>query len=217
MTEKKITIGNVIQEGIGIGLKNSVSLFVAVLLWILTFWIPYLNVGTTIAMSTVPIALSKGKIISPTFIFDGKYRQYMGEYFNLMGLMFLSIMPAFFFMIIPAYVIAIGWSLAVFIMLDKGVSPSEALVLSNKATYGYKWTIFFINLILGLIFVIIVQILSLIPAIGGILAFVVYLIFMVTTLGCSAVIYRNLTAEGGAADAPAELPTPEAPAQTIEE
>lgn len=215
MIERKITIGNVIQEGIGIGLKNSVSLFVAVLLWLITFWIPYLNVGTTIALSTIPIELSKGKVVSPTFIFDAKYRKYMGEYFNLIGLMFLSILPAFFFMVIPAYVIAIGWSLAIFIMLDKGVSPSEALVQSNKATYGYKWTIFFINLIIGLAFVIAASILKLIPFLGGILAFVLYLIFIVTSLGCSAVIYRDLTKDT-TNDAPAELPAPEAPTATEE-
>lgn len=43
----------------------------ATVLWLLTIWIPYLNVGTTIAMATIPIELSKGKVISPLFIFDG--------------------------------------------------------------------------------------------------------------------------------------------------
>ena len=69
----------------------------ATVLWLLTIWIPYLNVGTTIAMNTIPIELSKGKVISPLFIFDGKYRKYMGEYFTLIGLMYLAIIPALFF------------------------------------------------------------------------------------------------------------------------
>jgi len=201
---KKITVGGVIQEGIGIGLKNLLSLLVAVLLWFLTFWIPYLNVGTTIALSTIPIELSKGKIVSPTFIFDAKYRKYMGEYFSLLGLMFLSILPAFFFMVIPAYVIAIGWSLAIYIMLDKGVSPSEALIQSNKATYGYKWTIFFVNLVLIVAFYILFFIFALIPILGAILIVALYLVLMVALLGCSAVVYRELTKDETAA--PAELP-----------
>ena len=79
---RKITVGGVIQEGVNIGIKNSLSLLGATLLWLITFWIPYLNVGTTIAINTIPIELSKGKVISPTFIFDAKYRRYMGEYFN---------------------------------------------------------------------------------------------------------------------------------------
>lgn len=213
MIERKITVGNVIQEGVGIGFKNIGSLLVAVLLWFITFWIPYLNVGTTIALSTIPIELSKGKVVSPTFIFDSKYRRYMGEYFNLLGLMFLSILPAFFFMIIPAYVIAIGWSLAVFIMLDKGISPSEALVQSNKATYGYKWTIFFIYLIIGVVYYVLSFIFKNIPFLGVILMIALYLVYMVVSLGCSAVIYRNLTQEGTAAPV-AELPSPEHPTPT---
>lgn len=210
---KKITVGGVIQEGIGIGLNNLVSLLVAVLLWAITFWIPYLNVGTTIALSTIPIELSKGKIISPTFIFDAKYRKYMGEYFSLLGLMFLSILPAFFFMIIPAYVIAIGWSLAVYIMLDKGISPSEALIQSNKATYGYKWTIFFVNLILAMAYYVLIFVFALIPFLGAILIFAAYLVLLVAILGCSAVIYRDLT-KNEADATPAELPAPEPPVIT---
>lgn len=190
---RKITVGGVIQEGIGIGLKNSLSLLGAVLLWIVTIWIPYLNVGTTIAMNTIPIALSKGKIISPTFIFDAKYRKYMGEYFNLIGLMFISILPALLFMIIPAYVISISWSLAIYLLLDKGVSPSEALIQSNKATYGYKWTILFISLILIVSFYVLVGIFSLIPYFGVFMFVVLYLLLIVASLGCMAVIYRDLT------------------------
>jgi len=205
---KKITVSGVIQEGIGIGLKNSVSLLVAALLWLITFWIPYLNVGTTIAMSTIPIELSKGRVISPTFIFDAKYRRYMGEYFNLLGLMLLSILPALYFMIIPAYVIAIGWSMAIYIMLDKRVSPSEALMKSNNATYGYKWTIFFVYLVLGLLFFIVMSILSLIPILGAILVLALALVYIAASLGCSAVMYRELTKEG---DTPAELPSPAPP------
>lgn len=194
-TQKKITVPGVIQEGVGIGLKNLLSLLVAALLWLITIWIPYLNVGTTIAIFTIPIELSKGKIISPTFIFDGKYRKYMGEYFTLIGLMMMSLIPAFFFMVIPAYIIAIGWSLAIFIMLDKGVSPSEALIQSNKATYGYKWTIFFINLLLIIAYLILYKIFSYIPFVGTLINICLYLVLIVTSLGCSAVVYRDLTKE----------------------
>jgi len=209
---KKITVGGVIQEGFSIGLKNAVSLLGAVLLWMITFWIPYLNVGTTIAMSTIPVELSKGKVISPTFIFDAKYRKYMGEFFNLLGLMFMSIFPALFFLIVPAYVIALGWCLAIFIMLDKGISPSEALIQSNHATYGYKWTIFFVILILGvanyILTLIITPIAAFVPLLGILLIIALILIYNAILLGCFAVIYRDLTKDE-ADVTPAELPAPE--------
>lgn len=92
--QQKITLSGVLSEGISIGIKNLASLLIASLLWLVTIWIPYLNVGTTIAMTTIPIELSKGRVISPLFIFDAKYRKYMGEFFTLKGMMWMAIFPA---------------------------------------------------------------------------------------------------------------------------
>lgn len=194
-TQKKISVMSVLSEGISLGMKNAVSLLVATVLWIVTIWIPYLNVGTTIAMTTIPIELSKGKVISPVFIFDSKYRKYMGEYFTLIGLMLMAIIPALFFMIVPGIVISIGWSLAIYILLDKGVAPGEAMVLSNKATYGYKWTIFGVQFVLSLAYSILSWIFGLIPFLGFLLVLCVIIAYVIIGMGCSAVIYRNLTAE----------------------
>lgn len=199
-TQKKITVMGVLSEGIGLGIKNAASMLGASILWLLTIWIPYLNVGTTIAMTTIPIELSKGKVISPLFIFDGKYRKFMGEYFTLIGLMYLAIIPAMIFMFIPGIIISIGWSLAIYILLDKGVAPGEAMIRSNKATYGYKWTIFGVSFLLGLAFYILLYIALCIATKSGFgLLFILFLIigvvYTVASLGCSAIIYRNLTAE----------------------
>ena len=82
-------------------------------------------------------------------------------------------------------------------LLDKGVAPGEAMIQSNKATYGYKWTIFGISFLLGLAFYILLSIIFAI-ADGGFAMFLLFLIsivYTVASLGCSAVIYRNLTAE----------------------
>lgn len=194
---KKIALAKVLTEGFSIGIKNFVSLFVATLLWIVTIWIPFINVGTTIAIKSVPIELSKGRIISPLFIFDKKYRQYMGEFFNLIGLMMMSLIPAFLFMIVPGIIINISWSLAIYIMLDKEVSPSDALIMSNKATYGYKWIIFGVSVILGVCFLIVNLILGLIPLgfLSAILSLLLTCVYQVVNLGCEAVIYRDLTKE----------------------
>lgn len=196
-TQKKITVTGVLSEGIGLGIKNAASMLGATVLWLLTIWIPYLNVGTSIAMTAIPIELSKGKVISPLFIFDGKYRKFMGEYFTLIGLMYLAIIPALFFMLIPGIIISIGWSLAIYILLDKGVAPGEAMIQSNKATYGYKWTIFGVSFILGIAFYILSRIIFSI-ADGGfamLLLFLIVIVYTVAALGCNAIIYRNLTAE----------------------
>ncbi len=201
---RKITVFGTISEGIGIGIKNAASIIVALILWVLTIWIPYVNVGTTIAICTIPIALSKGNVISPLFIFDGKYRKYMGEFFTLIGMMLLSIIPAMLFMVIPGIIIAIGWSLALYILLDKGVAPGEAMIKSNKATYGYKWTIFGVSFVLGILYYIVFLILLGIMAsvnsdgVGFfiiLLMFALFIVYYAAHLGCYAVIYRNLTRE----------------------
>lgn len=131
----------------------------------------------------------------------------MGEYFTLIGLMAMAVIPALFFMIVPAIVICIGWSLAIYILLDKGVAPGEAMVQSNKATYGYKWTIFGVQFILGLAYSILSWIFGLIPFLGILLVLCVVIAYVIIGMGCSAVIYRNLTAE--TQDTPETTETPD--------
>lgn len=194
-TQSKLSIGDVLTEGFAFGMKNALSIIGAVILWLITIWIPYLNVGTTIAISSMPVALSRGKVLSPTFIFNGKYRRYMGEYFNLMGLMLLSILPAMLFLYVPAIVIAISWSLSLFILLDKGVAPGQAMVLSNKATYGHKWTIFFISLVLAIAVGILSFIFGLLGSFGSVLIFLLFIVYMAVSLGCQASIYKKLVLE----------------------
>lgn len=196
--EKKITFSEVLQEGIGIGLKNALSIVTAVILWILTIWIPYINVGTTIAICSIPIELSKGKVISPFFIFDEKYRQFMGEFFTLIGLMMIAIIPAMFFMVVPGIIISISWSLAIYLLIDKQISPTQAMIQSNKATNGYKWIIFGVSAVLGLAYYLFIFLFGKIDGggiVSSILIFLLMLVYMVASLGCSAVIYRNLTAD----------------------
>jgi len=212
--EKKITVFGVIGEGFAIGMKNSLSLLGAVILYVLTIWIPYINVGTTIAMCSIPVELSKGKVISPLFIFDAKYRKYMGEFFLLLGFVSIALLPLILFGFVPAIVISFAWSLAVFLLLDKGVSPGEALIQSNKLTYGYKWTLFFISLVLGLMatIVLLYPLFALMDFTNGcafdsleslegvsfpwwpiIMIIIVSLVFQFVSLGASAVVYRKLT------------------------
>lgn len=196
-----ITVWGVIKEGTGIGLKNFLSIFLAIILFILTCWIPYINAGTVVALYNLPIVLSKsdGKMIRPTFIFKSEFRKYMGEFFNLTGLIAISIFPAILFVIVPAIVISYGWSQAYYLMFDKEISPSESMIQSTKITYGYKSTLFWIDFFIGWIVIILSYLIHQI-FIKGMESMEAYVIVMliftavvsVVRIGCNAVIYREL-------------------------
>lgn len=52
MEMKKLDFAETLKDSIEIGVKNAPSIVVAVILWLVTIWIPYLNIGTTIAFIT---------------------------------------------------------------------------------------------------------------------------------------------------------------------
>jgi hypothetical protein len=195
-----LTIGGIVTNGIQIGLKNAASLVGAVILWLLTIWIPYLNVGTTIAIYGIVVAMSKGHMVSPLEIFDGKYRKNMGEFFLLTAFLMFGILAGYLFIVIPGIVIGIAWGQAIYLLIDKGLNPSEALAVSNRITYGKKWTIFLGTLALVAGLMIVVGILFWIFAkMSMMLGFVIYLIGVViliaVSMGAAAYIYGELSKE----------------------
>ena len=203
MVEIKVT--EVLKEGLNVGIKNAPSLIVATLLWILTIWIPYINVGTTIAMCSIPVSLSKGEVLSPTFIFDAKFRKKMGDFFILEGLMNMAVLFAMVFLIIPAYVLSYAWSQAIYLLLDKEITSTEALTMSNKLTYGYKWKLFGIDLLIsiciGLAICVLGGIAFYIKDVFGVLVYAIILILSAPfMMGCHGVIYRLLTTESQTED-----------------
>lgn len=187
--EKKLDFTQILTNGVSIGLKNLPSLLGCVVLWVLTIWIPYLNVGTTIAIATIPAALSKGKVISPLEIFDKKYFKFMGEFFLVSGLKTLILLPAMMFLIVPAIVLSIAYSLSTLLVIDKGKGASEALKLSNNLTYGNKLVIFLAQLVLGVAIAIVFYIFSMIWSFLGLV--VLILVFPIL-LGVNAYIYGEL-------------------------
>jgi len=194
----KLAVIGTIKDGVGIGVKNIGPILVNLLLWIVTCWIPYLNVGTTIGLFVGIIAkASKGETIPMTEIFDKNYRKYMGEYFLTSGLVCVGVAIGFVFLIIPGIVIAISWCFSVLITIDKGKNPTEAIQLSNNATYGNKGRIFVILLLAGLAFGIVVGIFAAIagavPVLGIILSIAASLFYMIIVVGLQASMYRQLT------------------------
>lgn len=151
MEMKKLDFAETLKDSIEIGVKNAPSIVVAVILWLVTIWIPYINIGTTIAIKLLPVELAKGNVINPLSIFDSKYRRYMGEFLITWGLMLIPIYIATLFLVVPGIVLSLSWTLSFYFLLDKGKNPIEAIKASNDATYGSKWTMFFVILVFSTI------------------------------------------------------------------
>lgn len=204
VAKKKLDVMSTIKDGLTLSFSNYLNVLLTVILYSITIWVPYINVGTTIALASLPAELAKGNKINPTFIFDAKYRKNMGEYFILLTLMVGAILIGFLFMFIPGIVIAIAWSLAVLLFVDKNKSALEAIRESNQYTYGNKLNIFIsiyaipfavniigtiINLLFGL------TMLPWLMAIGSIIVCLLSIAIIPINLGISAVIYKKLVLE----------------------
>ena len=148
---KKLDFAETLKDSIEIGVKNAPSIVVAVILWLVTIWIPYINIGTTIAIKLLPVELAKGNVINPLSIFDSKYRRYMGEFLITWGLMLIPIYIATLFLVVPGIVLSLSWALSFYFLLGKGKNPMQAIKASNDATYGSKWTMFFVILVFSII------------------------------------------------------------------
>lgn len=220
--DKKINIMATIKDGLAIALVNFLSLILVTVLYIVTIWIPYLNVGTTIAMCSLPAEMAKGTMINPLFIFDGKFRKNMGEFFILMALMTGAIWVGILFGIIPGLVISVAWSFAAVLFVDKDMSALDSLRESNRLTYGNKWRIFGAEFLVVLCVEIIAAIIGAIFGIGeigwleaiGTIIVVILCIFAVPAIyGVEASIYRQLTTGDFLGEAaPVAAPAPAAPA-----
>ena len=192
---QKLEIVETLREGFDISIKNIGPILVNLLLWIITIWIPYLNVGTTIGLfSGIVSKLSRGENISYTEIFDPRYRKFMGEYFLAAGLMVVGISIGIIFFIIPGIIISLAWGFALVLVVDKGINPTEALTTSNKITYGYKGRIFLISIIINVIFSVASTVLNKMDNGFAVFLIIVLVVFqLIVTVGIQASMYRQLT------------------------
>lgn len=167
-------------------------------LFLVTIWIPYINIGTFIAITLLPTQLAKGEVINPLGIFDSKYRRYMGEFLITMGLMVIPTYIAFLFMFVPGIVLSLAWSLAYYFLIEKGKNPIEAIRASNDATYGSKWTMFAVALVFGIAAVIVLLIFNAICGminvgfITFIVMFALIVIIMSVGMAISASYWKQL-------------------------
>lgn len=181
MASEKLDIMQTIQDGVRYGLKNFVPLLLMVLLYVVTVWIPYLNVGTTIGLYKAVIGIGRGETIDPTAIFAKENFKNLSGFFLLLGLVYIGTIAACCFMFIPGIVLGIAWGFAIYFFLDKNVSPLKSLQLSYDTTFGNKWRIFAVEIIATILVLIICCILAAIPKAGVVLA-------VLAAIVCSAII-----------------------------
>lgn len=196
MTESKLDLKVTLSDGIPLGIKNVPSLIGAVLLYVVTAWIPYLNVGTTVGMYRIVIGIKDGKVINPLSIFDRENFKDIGNLFLFLGLKNMGIGAAAVFMFFPAVVISIAWEFAVYLMIEKHTSPLESLTLSYKATNGEKRTVFLVELLYWAAIGVVSAIFGLIKNTLGSILVVLLMIFASTVfLSIKAMMYRHFSAK----------------------
>ena len=195
-----MNVSSILKDGTGLGLKNFLSLVGVVILYTLTCWIPYLNVGTTIALICLPAAMSRGEAISPTEIFAAKYRENMGNFFLLCVFYTMAIVIGLLFGVIPGIVLGYAWFIAFLLLVDKGMEPLQALAESNKRTNGKKATIFWAFLALGVLYSLAYLLVGYVCAdklqvLGAVITLILSLLYFPIQMGCQAVVYRELTSD----------------------
>lgn len=134
---RTLDFGQTLQDSFVIGFRNAASIVGCVLLWLVTIWIPYINIGTTIALSMLPIELAKGNIVSPLSIFAARYRKYMGEYLITASLMALPMLAILFYCLIVFIRIVQGTTLAT------GMNPDTLtqLIENPAMSASFGWII----------------------------------------------------------------------------
>ena len=192
---KSLSIGAIIGNGMKLGSKNFISITVNLILFILTIWIPYINVGTLIGMTSgITLKMSKGTIIKPTEIFDKTYRQYFGEYFLMSGLKSIGLIFAFLFVIIPYLILYYAWFISDLLFLDRKSSAFNAFEKSNEIMYDNKLNVFIAHILLPIVLGIIVYIVNSLNNQLAVLVLVFEIVlFVPMVMGMRAYVYGELT------------------------
>lgn len=144
MEPKRLDFATVLTDAWEIGTKHAPSIIAAVILFLLTVWIPYINMGTLIALTLLPVRLARDEHIEPLSIFRSEYRRRIGDFLLTAALKQAAIVLGTAMLVVPGLVLAFSWKLAYWCLTEHGMNPLEAIRASADATYGSKWRLFFI-------------------------------------------------------------------------
>ncbi len=195
MDYSKINVLDTIKDAFQLALKNVLSLILLVILYGLTVWIPYLNVGTTIGLYKAVIAMSRGEVVDPVSIFDRDNFKFFGNFFLLLGFLSIGISAAALFMLVPGIILSIAWSFAIYLLIDKGISPLKCLTLSYDVTLGEKWRIFAIELLTGLLIGLVAGLLALIPKVGIMFTILAVIVGCAYAVAVKALMVKHFSAK----------------------
>jgi len=216
MSDFDLSVGSIISNGFSLGFKYFFPLLISYILWAITLWIPYINIGTTIGLYGLIVKMSKGEKFSAGEIFKKEYRAIMPEFLLLTGLFGIALYFALLFVVIPGIVLSIAWGYSFYFLIDKKLGVLESLRVSNETTYGKKWDIFggmFIIYLIGLVVTLIIWLifrvrpddynefgsgigvfgLSSPSPFGVILLIIVWIIMAAVIYGAEAYVYRELS------------------------
>ncbi|MCI2081839.1 MAG: hypothetical protein LKK19_06290 [Bacteroidales bacterium] len=191
----KIKFSPAISGGTKLGFENFWPLFLTSIVYLLTCWIPYLNIGTTIAYTKLPVKIARGEKITPEYLFESHWFHFMGDYFILIGIMFAALVMGFCLFVVPCIVLSLAWALATLLLLDKRMNAMDALHESNRLTEGSKWQMFLVILAYCAVLGVLVWAFSAIfggNAIGKILSIAVGLVAIPVYEGILAQFYKTL-------------------------
>lgn len=201
------------------GAKDLVPVAVAAALWVLTLWVPFINIGTTIAMFTLPVWMVAGRKISPVDIFQQDLRSRMFALLRLHGLViassfillfvmastfaglsviksfswpWLKVLIVFACAAVPFFMLTTAWAMAPFLMIDKDLDPSDALRKSFELTTDRRLGVFAVYappLVIGLI---LIRVLVPINYVGWWSVPIVVVAMATATIVLSAKVYAKL-------------------------
>ena len=192
------TFGELFTGAFSLGVANVFGILISLVFWLLTIWIPYVNVGTTIALATLPRRLAEGDSIGPGFLFETRYRKYMGDYFLLTWLMGPPVLAASCFLLIPGIVLSLSWILAVPLVVGDNISATGAMSRSNELMAGSKWPTFWAQFFVGMAFGFVFGILGSLlressdPTVLVILVAVIAILWFCAQIGIVAALFRKL-------------------------
>lgn len=201
---KKLDIIATISDGVKFGVKNILALLITMVLYALTCWIPYLNVGTTVGLVKFIISMSQGTVADPLILFDKSNFDNLGNLFLFLGLMTMGLLIASLFFIVPAIILGIAWGYALYFLVDRNMKPIEALELSFKATDGEKWRILAVQLIVVIAMIVVISLFAIIPEVGPYLAIVADIFCTAIVLAVESVLFKHFSEKAGAVNA--EIP-----------
>ena len=142
MEPKRVDIAAAAADTFAIATRHAPSIIAAVILFLLTLWVPYVNLGTLIALTLLPVRLARDERIEALSIFRSEYRRRMGDFLLTAALKQAALALGTALLVIPGVVLALAWKPAYWCLAEHDKSPLEAIRAAEAATRGSKWRLF---------------------------------------------------------------------------